>query len=93
MQAIGEEERQQAHKAHSNQNRFDSFWPQEFPDNVTQGPFEKEEVDEQRQAQEIFQDICHGLRDERKFLPCHYFDYICGSSTGRYAYSVLLSRT
>jgi hypothetical protein len=92
MQAIGVEERRQAGKTHPSQTQFHSFWPQAFPDYVTQGPFKKDETQEQKEAQENHQDMCDGLRDERKFLPCHYFDYICGSSTGRYAYNILLSR-
>jgi hypothetical protein len=36
-----------------------------------------------RQLDDKFLDHCDVLRDARKFLPCHYFDLICGSSTGR----------
>jgi hypothetical protein len=65
MEAIAtEEERQRS----SDQDRCDSFWPEEFPENAMQiggrlVPYSQ-------------------LRGSEKFLPCHYFDIICGSSTG-----------
>jgi hypothetical protein len=64
MLAIGVAERAQADYQ---QARFDSFYPSDFPKNVSQGPR-------------------NGRTDvaAQNFLPCHYFDIICGSSTGRY---------
>ncbi|KAF2688273.1 hypothetical protein K458DRAFT_293222 [Lentithecium fluviatile CBS 122367] len=82
MKAIADEERRQAPLG---QEEFHSFWPQQFPEDVTHGPFEREEREELRRTQEEKgKSKAHtALRDARKFLPCHYFDIICGSSTGR----------
>jgi hypothetical protein len=81
MKAIGDEERQQAQ---ARQRQFHSFWPQSFPEHVTQTPFTFAETRKmKRQLEDKLLDHCDALRDARKFLPCHYFDLICGSSTGR----------
>jgi hypothetical protein len=84
MKAIADERRAQAS---TSQLEVHSFWPLQFPEDVTQGPYEPEEIEELRAAeQENGKSSVHAaLRDPRKFLPCHYFDVICGSSTGRYA--------
>ncbi|KAH3907616.1 hypothetical protein HBI56_179990 [Parastagonospora nodorum] len=59
-----------------------SFYPSQFPSNVTRGDYNDEEKEKRRLApgHRAFTWAC--VRDARKFLPCHYFDYICGSSTG-----------
>jgi hypothetical protein len=58
-----------------------SFSPQLYPDNVSQGPFtEKEKNDLSAVADHEAK--YRALSNARRFLPCHYFDYICGSSTG-----------
>lgn len=69
MNSVGDEERLQG--AQSLQTRFDSFFPEDLPKHVSH--FREE------------QDAHHaiGKLDAQRFLPCHYFDYICGSSTGR----------
>ena len=72
MRAIGEEEYRQAEEAEEDVRDLHSFLPQNLPRNVTQ--------------------CSQGSRDRgnprhvhaQRFLPCHYFDLICGSSTGRY---------
>ena len=69
MEAIGDEERKQG----AGENCSDSFEPVPFPKHVTQ---HVRESSDQRQEDD-FSD------DTEKFLPCHYFDIICGSSTGR----------
>lgn len=67
MEAIGEQERLQ--EGQGPQAELDSFRPCPYPDNVTQCDIAS--IDDNRR------------RDAYKFLPCHYFDLICGSSTGR----------
>ena len=49
-----------------------SFAPEAFPNSVSHGPFNPEE-DENDHSTWI---------NSRKYLPCHYFDIIGGSSTG-----------
>lgn len=45
-----------------------SFHPEALPPKVTQCDLDQN---------------CERRQDAQKFLPCHYFDLICGSSTGR----------
>ncbi|KAF2281459.1 FabD/lysophospholipase-like protein [Westerdykella ornata] len=73
MAAIAREERE--HTAAG--QRSDSFWPATRPRNVvhtwrSSSETEDEEVESQTPI----------------FLPCHYFDIICGSSTGRFRMTV-----
>lgn len=58
-----------------------SFDPQGWPDNVEQAPLTE---DEQRPIQDAYdpQTKVRSRPRTRRYLPCHYFDYICGSSTG-----------
>lgn len=70
--AIGEEERMQAEKAKEDVRNLHSFLPQELPPNFTQC---SQPPRNQLQSKEF-----HAQR----FFPCHYFDLLCGSSTGRY---------
>ncbi len=58
-----------------------SFTPQEWPDNVCQAPLTEEEEIPVKEAYSR-RDRMRALPRTRKFLPCHYFDYVCGSSTG-----------
>ncbi|KAJ4311622.1 hypothetical protein N0V94_007850 [Neodidymelliopsis sp. IMI 364377] len=75
--AIGEEEKAAADRhndelppdASCRQTHVDSFWPQDFPSNVTH-TVESNKVTHKPP------------RADQKFLPVHYFDLICGSSTG-----------
>lgn len=58
-----------------------SFSPQLWPDDVSQGPFTEAEKTKLEAAVE--EDAkCQALSKARRYLPCHYFDFICGSSTG-----------
>lgn len=81
MEDIAEEEQRQAP---ATQKEFHSFWPQEFPDNVTQPPYDAEEKANLDFAESDGCSRHTALGHARKFLPCHYFDMICGSSTGRH---------
>ena len=59
-----------------------SFHPQPYPDDVSQIPMD---AVEERRGIKNATDSDGRLRathKARQFLPCHYFDFICGSSTG-----------
>lgn len=83
MEAIGVQEQEQAQQAYEArlldpessetlppepQMRFDSFYPRPYPEHVTR-PKDGNYTHE-------------SLSDCQKFLPVHYFDTICGTSTG-----------
>lgn len=73
MQAVGDEERAQATAAGVRDvSELHSFLPEKLPDHVTHCSLERRN---QKHTKEL---------DAQRFLPCHYFDLICGSSTGRY---------
>ena len=60
---------------------FHSFSPQGWPSHVSPAPLtaeEKTRVDE-AEGEEA---KARALPKARRYLPCHYFDNICGSSTG-----------
>ncbi|PSN65406.1 FabD/lysophospholipase-like protein [Corynespora cassiicola Philippines] len=88
MKAIADEEREATkskqtdrhhlHEQHSN------FHPSPFPQHAEGGPFSKNERKKNHHRPEKW-------RDDRKYLPCHYFDLICGSSTGGLI-AIMLSR-
>jgi predicted patatin/cPLA2 family phospholipase len=67
MAAIGDEERLKAGTIDTASN-LHSFLPEDKPQHVTQCNVEN------LSARDL---------DAYNFLPCHYFDFICGSSTGR----------
>lgn len=58
-----------------------SFWPQPWPDNVSQVPpgrnlrTKKEEANNPEAQWRL-------LPPAQRYLPCHYFDYVGGSGTG-----------
>ena len=57
-----------------------SFDPEKWPEELYDVTMDKEEAQALEQAEG---DKKLGtLYKERRYLPCHYFDYICGSSTG-----------
>ena len=59
-----------------------SFHPQSWPDDVSQIPMKAaEELSEIKNASDSDGKM-HAMHRARRFLPCHYFDFICGSSTG-----------
>lgn len=64
-----------------------SFWPQSWPgDNISHVGLsvgEKERRNEARgEGEQLAARQLAALHKTRRYLPCHYFDYICGSSTG-----------
>lgn len=62
-------------------NAFHSFWPQRWPKDVTQLPLTEDQVQLANEGQ-TDETQCRAMPASRRYLPCHYFDYICGSSTG-----------
>lgn len=60
---------------------YHSFHPQDWPENVYQAPLTEEEETATKAAYDSESKL-RGLRRTRRYLPCHYFDHICGSSTG-----------
>lgn len=56
-----------------------SFAPEPYPETVSQNLTPSEERERQKQRGD---DRIRVLNKERRYLPCHYFDMICGSSTG-----------
>ena len=59
-----------------------SFHPRNWPDYVSQIP--SNAIDEWRNINNAGDAVgrCRAMHKTRRFLPCHYFDFICGSSTG-----------
>lgn len=58
-----------------------SFHPQRWPENVYQAPLTTEEEGPINAAYDPEEKL-RRLPRTRRYLPCHYFDHICGSSTG-----------
>lgn len=65
-------------------NGLHSFYPEAWPANSARPPFHTDEMNKLRElggnAEKI--DKCKSYNFSRRFFPCHYFDYIFGSSTG-----------
>lgn len=60
-----------------------SFWPEQWPENVTQVPPTKDQIEVADQGFIYNKEAqFHAMPAVQRYLPCHYFDYICGSSTG-----------
>jgi hypothetical protein len=57
-----------------------SFAPEAYPANVSQCPLTHDENQTLGDAEQTEEQI--RASKTRRYLPCHYFDYICGSSTG-----------
>ncbi|KAL8788947.1 MAG: hypothetical protein Q9195_007063 [Heterodermia aff. obscurata] len=59
-----------------------SFHPQGLPDDVSQIP--PDAIEERRNINNASDadGRYRAMHRTRRFLPCHYFDFICGSSTG-----------
>lgn len=59
-----------------------SFCPEPWPEYVSQIPLSAaDELERIEKAGDLNQK-CRAMFKARRFLPCHYFDHICGSSTG-----------
>lgn len=84
MDYIEEAEMELAGEEYNSPRGLHSFWPQERPSHVSHVPLNDEESHNLRDAEQTDdQRAClRALRPSRRFLPCHYFDFIIGSSTG-----------
>ena len=60
---------------------YHSFHPEPWPDDVSQLPLTEEQRTRITDADNEV-DKARLLPRARRYLPCHYFDNICGSSTG-----------
>ena len=58
-----------------------SFAPLSRPDHVCQAPLTEDEDRKIKEARSATEKL-HATPRTHRYLPCHYFDYICGSSTG-----------
>lgn len=78
MQYIAEEEKN--FDDGNDEEIIHSFHPHQWPNNVSHIPMsdERRRVERARDPDEK----CRTMLEARRFLPCHYFDHICGSSTG-----------
>lgn len=76
MEFIAEEEEKE-----DEDETFHSFSPQSWPRDVSPAPLTAEENTRVDEA-EGEEDKARALPKVRRYLPCHYFDNICGSSTG-----------
>lgn len=60
---------------------YSSFYPENFPPEVSHIPLSAEE---ENATEATTNNVARhrAMLETRRYLPCHYFDYICGSSTG-----------
>lgn len=79
MELIGEKEEEEEEE--DSENTGHSFQPESWPDNVSQIPHTREEIAQRNEAPTNEAKL-RVLPKAVRYLPCHYFDYICGSSTG-----------
>lgn len=78
-----EEAGEEINEEREGKNVHHSFWPQPLPDNVSQLPSDRELHIKSEKAQGHGSEAgWRSIPAARRYLPCHYFDYICGSSTG-----------
>ena len=57
---------------------YHSFFPEAWPENVTQVPLTEEEATACKNAYSQ-EDRLRAISRSQRYLPCHYFDEICGS--------------
>jgi hypothetical protein len=81
MKEVGKEEEKQKTESEDDFDGLHSFWPEQLPEHVSQGPFNAEEVKKGANNDDLFSRYS-AMKPSRRYLPCHYFDYIFGSSTG-----------
>jgi hypothetical protein len=83
MHLVGEEEEKAAQGSSDELKLVESlhsFSPRSYPKDVCP-PSEGEEYTKVKSAKNQAEELS-ALRREKRYLPCHYFDYICGTSTG-----------
>ena len=69
-----------------------SFWPEDFPNHVSHKNSDEDDSLHKLSVYEDWANEAHASNSSpeemqrfhpaRRFLPCHYFDYIAGTSTG-----------
>ena len=75
MECIADIEETEDHEIHH------SFSPANWPDDVSHVPLTEEERRRRNEANTA-EAKCRAIEKTKRYLPCHYFDYIGGSSTG-----------
>lgn len=75
------EEGDEIKEEHDGKKVHHSFWPRPWPDNVSQVSQSRELREKIMQAKNS-EARRRAIPAAQRYLPCHYFDYICGSSTG-----------
>ena len=75
------EDRDEISEEHDGKKVHHSFWPQPWPENVSQVPPNR---DVKKKIEESYNREARrrAIPPAQRYLPCHYFNYICGSSTG-----------
>lgn len=76
-----EEEGGEIIEEHDGKEVHHSFWPQALPENVSQVPRSWELKRRMEKANDS-EARRRAIPAAQRYLPCHYFDFICGSSTG-----------
>jgi len=79
MEYVAERE---AEPDENDESHHHSFSPQAWPENVSQIPRTEEHEFNEVENAHTPEAKCLAMSKARRFLPCHYFDHICGSSTG-----------
>ena len=83
MKYIAEEEEKNEYYEEGDALVYHSFHPQNFPFELsTAVDLSSEERQKYKTAGDNYEAKIRALPEARRYLPCHYFDYICGSSTG-----------
>ena len=84
MEYIEEAETELAGEEYDSLIGLHSFWPQDCPPHISHVPLNDGETQGQRDAEQTDDQRARfrALRASKRYLPCHYFDFIVGSSTG-----------
>lgn len=82
MEKIGEEEEKDEHFEEEDDRVFHSFCPRPWPDELSAVHLTDEEKRRVEEAGDNAELKVREFSKARRYLPCHYFDFICGSSTG-----------
>lgn len=82
-EAIAEDQEQEEEIAEERDGKkvHHSFWPCSWPENVSQVPPDRVQKKKFKEANTA-EARRRAIPRAQRYLPCHYFDYTCGSSTG-----------
>ena len=81
MEYIGKEEEEK-----NEEDVYHSFSPEDWPENVNHAPLTSEEQSAVDGAY-LSEEQVRRMPSTRRYLPCHYFDHVCGSSTGGWVFT------